>query len=776
MLPVFAQEELEGAVINQHKIPVEGASIVVNSKQQVFSDRKGVFTFEIKDLAAINIEVKALGYEVLIVNYPIDSLPKPLVLQLSPSVEKISEIVVAESASEKLKKQESISIQLIQEEYFKESKASSLMGTLNSIPGVNSMDVGSGISKPMIRGMSYYRVIIAQNGIKTEGQQWSNHHGVSIDQQTVNHVELIKGPAALQYGSGAIGGVINILPDHVPLNSGVSGEASIVGKSNTKWKGGSANVVFRNIDLYGSLSFTYNEYNDFYIPETDSFLLPAPVSAAEASHKVLLGNQMYNTAGNENAISASLGIVKDWGNSYLKASYYSTETGFFDWQGIQSDSLRSTHQVSKSDILFPKQKVNNYSVHYFTNRYFNENKLEVALGYQLNNTGEYNYLDDRTGNRLEELKYYKEKGNLELDLKLHTLTGNVFYSVKNSSVHQFKIGFNSQYQHQIVDGFQHILPEYEKLSLGTFLTYRYNISKKWVLNNGVRIDFTNLKLTETVNPDPEYGDSIFNPEFSNLYPGFAFSSGVNYKPNRRTIFKFNFGKSYRVPSVYELGAYGLHRHEGRFEKGNISNNPEQAWQVDFGFDRKWKDIQLSVSPFLNYFTNYLFLAPTPYLRSEGQIYEYQQSKSIITGAEASFQWTFLQQFSYSSAIEYVYAVNLDERMALPFTPPFNVINKLSYQIKSSKNFTKNKIVAEFITTAAQNYTVPNELSTPGYNLFNLKALSQLHIGKKQFDVLLKMKNVLNTAYFNHISFYRRLRIPESGRDFQIYISMPINKL
>jgi hypothetical protein len=125
-----------------------------------------------------------------------------------------------------------------------------------------------------------------------------------------------------------------------------------------------------------------------------------------------------------------------------------------------------------------------------------------------------------------------------------------------------------------------------------------------------------------------------------------------------TVIKFNIAKSHRVPSVYELAAYGLHRHGGRFEKGDSNNNPEEAWELDVMLEKQGVDLLFSVTPFINYFTNYLYLKPTSHLRPEGQVYIYNQTRALLTGAEASVDYQIRDKFRIFINGEYVYAVHL----------------------------------------------------------------------------------------------------------------------
>jgi iron complex outermembrane receptor protein len=97
------------------------------------------------------------------------------------------------------------------------------MSSLERLPGVSTMDIGSGQSKPVIRGLGFNRVVVVENNIKHEAQQWGADHGLEIDQYAVNNVEVIKGPASLIYGSDAMGGIIDMKNRKVPVENSFGG-------------------------------------------------------------------------------------------------------------------------------------------------------------------------------------------------------------------------------------------------------------------------------------------------------------------------------------------------------------------------------------------------------------------------------------------------------------------------------------------------------------------------------------------------------------------------
>ncbi len=766
---------IRGTVLDSDSVTLPGVAVVINHGDYgTATDRDGAFLFEDLPVATYHLTAQMVGFRTYSQTIEADGgSTLDITIVLEEDEFELHEVRVTGFRQEVLSRGESVSVRVVDADFLGSGRSGSLMQTLETLPGVHSMNIGSGVSKPVIRGLGYYRVVFANNGIKQAGQHWSSHTGLSVDQSNIHHLEVIMGPASLRFGSDAIGGVINTLPPDIPEAERVTGHLSFTGKSNTGWLGGSARLSARSGDFYFHTNITHNNFGDFQVPYTDVFLLPAPVSSAEASHEVELGDHVPNTAGRENALAFTAGLNRSWGNSYLDFSFHQSKTGFFDWVGLMRESTRLEHEESNRDIRIPYQIVDNYAIYHYTNAVFDKSRLQLAFGYQYNVSSEHSPLFDRTGNRIEELRYFRDnRDNLELELTLHNFTANAVYSLRQFVNQRFDLVVNTGYETNLTDGYSHILPEYDRISAGAGIIHQINISPRWLINSGLRFDLHHFEMEESVNPDPEYGDPVFNEHYRKLFTGTGFSFGVNYLPDPLTVMKINIGKSYRIPSAYELGAYGLHRHEGRFERGDTDIDPEESYQLDLSLDRSWEDMTLSISPFVNYFTNYLFLNPSPELRPEGQVYEYQQTDALLYGGEFSLERLFYDRIRVSAAAEYVYAINLDGMRALPFIPPLSVLSKVTYFFNNSGVVNNTRLCAKGRIAAAQRLTVPNELDTPGYAVLNLSLCTDVAIGNQQAEVSFRVNNLLDARYFNHVSFYRRMRIPEPGRDFQLHFTIP----
>jgi iron complex outermembrane receptor protein len=231
----------------------------------------------------------------------------------------------------------------------------------------------------------------------------------------------------------------------------------------------------------------------------------------------------------------------------------------------------------------------------------------------------------------------------------------------------------------------------------------------------------------------------------------------------------NIGHSFRLPGANELASNGVHHGTFRHEQGDASLNSEKGWQWDAAWSWFHEKITVHVSPFAGYFTNYIYLRPTgdwSILPHAGQIYRYTGASVLFLGAETSIDATLPAGFSYQFSADYVRSQNCDEKIPVSFSPPANVRNTLTWQWKRIEIYAGHQYIAR------QNRTDRNEDPTPGANLFNAGATLSIPVMGTMPQVTLSARNMLNERYFNHLSFYRKVEIPEPGRSFQILMRIP----
>jgi iron complex outermembrane recepter protein len=763
---VFAQKvRIDGRIVNVNDDGISMAHVksVANGTQTV-SDSKGYFSIEVPSSDSCMLVVSHLGYKSQMAWFESGSTDVLIVLEYA-SVS-LNSVTITKDKEKDERTNNAANRLIIGGDFLIDQMGGSLSASLQKIPGVQSANIGSSTARPLIRGNGGYRIVVAKNGIKQEEHYWNEHQGLGIDQYAVEQIELIKGPASLLYGSDAISGVVNLINTNIPKYQGVSGLIALNGSSNNQKIGGNLKFHVRKNNTFLKIHASRHHFADFIVP-ADSF-------EYKPQHYAPLSKSLSNTAGKETGVNIISGIVGKRTSNFLVFNFYESHNGFFAYASGQElvNADTSLHNVSRRDVLYPSLKMHNYDVQYISNFLIDRDKMSLKLAYQHNTSSEFEHIEDITGYRMDDVEKYS-KTNLDLQFVLSTFNGHLLYTVNDTGRYRIGVGMCGLFQQNSKDGFSHLLPEYRKSSVGMLTTHHYKINQQWNVQGGARLDFHKLDIAETINPNPFLGDAVFNNKMESNYIGVSYGLGVVYLDEKGYLAKLHFGKSYRIPSAYELSSYGIHRHNLRFEKGNPSLQPEEAYQLDLVFEREKKSLFVSVSPFLCYYTNYIYLSPTPDFALgtfTGQVYEYVQNTSLQYGAEVFMSYDLPFNMKLNTAVEYVYAMNYDTRGALPFIPPLSIIPQIVYENTKSNL----RISLESVSVFKQNLTAVNEHSTDGYMIFNVGIHKQFQIGKLQTDFSLGVQNIANKAYFNHLSYYRRLHIPEPGRNIFVSIKMPFH--
>jgi iron complex outermembrane receptor protein len=630
------------------------------------------------------------------------------------------------------------------------------------------MDVGQGFSKPIIRGLGFNRVAVAENGIKQEGQQWGADHGLEIDQFGVEQIEIIKGPSSLAFGSDAIGGVIQILPIQIPQKKTLIISLQTIYKSINNQKGGSFMTKYRHNDWHFYFRFTRFTFSDYKVP-TDSFFY-------NRYRFPIINKTLKNTAGKEQDFYLTVGIVKNQYKSNITLSNVFSKIGFFPGShGIPSAS-KLLDDGNNKNIDLPYQKVNHLKIMNNTKFFFQNSTFEINIGFQNNFRQEWSLFHTHYQNQTAP----DVNPDLELEFQLNTISAELKYKYLFEK-HNIETGVSSQNQINDIAGYMFLLPKFSKTTVGTYIYDKFLPNKKLVIDAGIRFDYGIINISEYYSI---YTQRNKSEEFKKNFYDISWGVGLSYLINNDLNFKTNIGKSFRMPNASELSANGVHHGSFRYEVGDSIINSEYSYQYDLGLYYENKLFLCELNAFVNYFPNFIYLSPTgSYLHPDGyeileadagQIYQYIQSKAFRSGGEIMLTYNPFEQLTILASAEYVYATDLS--YPIPFTPPLNIYSSISYTfIKVGKSFgdTKFEINANF--TSSQNRVARNELKTKGYSIFNFNFSTNISIFKKTINFAFQIYNIFNTKYFNHLSFYRLIELPEPGRNFQLSLKIPIEQ-
>jgi len=767
----FAQQTsmIQGSVVDSISLkPLSGVTILGTDSYAV-TNALGEFQLKSPKKSLV-FKVSHLGYASA--KFTLDSNQSaPLVIKLKPSSTALDEVSVQGKTNMRLEKESATVSVSVDEEFLHANRENSLMQTLRKIPGVSTMTIGSGQSKPTIRGLGFNRVSVVQNGIKHEAQQWGSDHGLEIDQYDIQDIRIIKGPASLMYGSDAIAGVVDIQPSKAPAMHSFGGEVNILGETNNDLLAVSAGVQGRKEKWYYRARLTYRDYADFKVP-TDRINYENYVFE-------LYDNDLRNTAGREANGSFSFGYVSDNFRSETFVSNVNAKNGFFaNAHGLEVRTSSIDYDASNRDIDLPFHNVNHIKVTNNTTINLDEHTLHFDLGYQNNQREEqsepvpHGYMPTPQNSR----ERVFTKNTYSLNAK------DIFKLEK----HTLSAGINTELQNNNIGGWGFLIPAYDRYSAGAYLFDHFELTEDLHVQGGLRFDAGRVATkahydwyrSPRDNPDGSTSNVYLQRAENRTldFGSFSGSLGISYI-NGNTNYKLNAGKSFRMPLAHELASDGVNYHMYRYERGNLNLDPEASYQLDAEVTHTSGRFNFGVSPFLNYFENYIYLNPTSNYFETLQIYEYTQAEVFRTGGELTAGMQVNQEFRLDASAEYVYSRQTSgpkEGFTIPFSPPLIGMLSANYTLGNWSLFKDVNLNADLRIAAAQTDIVPPEEITEGYQMLNLAVMSKLNLFNSQKPALLRVKlnNVFDTAYYDHTSFYRLIDVPEAGRNLSVSLTLP----
>ncbi|MDO6803069.1 TonB-dependent receptor [Wenyingzhuangia sp. 1_MG-2023] len=768
-----APENIKGIVLNANtQQPVVGATIIGNGLFAVTSN-SGTFVLTNPNKDNCVFTVSHMSYAPKTIHVDDNSEHEKIKILLNEKTNTLAEVSLYGKSEQRKVMEHPMVATLVSKTFLEKNRENSLMQTLEKIPGVSTITIGSGQSKPVIRGLGFNRVVVVQNGVKHEAQQWGNDHGLEIDQYGVEEVSIIKGPASLMYGSDAIAGVVDIKQAKTPAKNSFGGEVNLLGESNNDLLGISAGIKSRKEHWFYTGRLTYRDYGDYKVP-TDKINYENYIFE-------LHDNNLRNTAGKEADASFSLGYVKNNMATETTFSNVNAKNGFFaNAHGLEVRSSSIDYDSDNRDVDLPYHKVNHFKITNNTKINLNKHTLLIDVGFQNNAREEHSepvphgYMP--TPEDSQERTFLK-----------NTYSLNVKDDFDINPQNHFVTGINVEHQQNNIGGWGFLIPKYQRTTLGAFAYHQLEINHNLHLMSGLRYDFGLMKTKDyydwfqsTVTNNDGSTSQVYlqrsldkTLDFSN----FSGAIGLSYI-HGKTSYKINFGKSFRMPLANELASDGVNYHMYRYERGNINLQPESSYQVDVEFNHTNQWFQFNISPFVNYFDNYIYLNPTPYYNDNLQIYEYTQAKVFRFGGEVKAETTLFKKLNLQASAEYVYSrqTSGDKKgFTLPFSPPLSGLFTASYQFKDLSIISQPRLTVDYKITATQKEIVPPEEQTEGYQVMNLSWFANLLLvkGNQPVKIKAKINNVFDTKYFNHTSFYRLIDVPEAGRNFSISLTIPI---
>jgi iron complex outermembrane receptor protein len=745
---------------------LQGASVyIADIKKGVVTNEKGYYQIQ---LAAGNyiVEVSYIGYAINTKNIELQS-NETIHFSLGHNAVENANVTVTSFLRATSSRKTPTPINIIRKEDLLKGSGTNLIDALSQTPGVTQLTTGPAISKPIIRGLGYNRVMVLNDGVKQEGQQWGDEHGIEIDEYNVTRIEVLKVPASIIYGSEALSGVINIV-SNVPVADGaIRGNVFSNYQSNNNLQGyhfdfaGNKKGVVWGINGSAKTASDYRNKYDGYV---------------------------FNSKFKELDASAYIGIEKDWGYTHFYVSQFNQKLGMIEGtRDHQGHFIKQTYMLdmAATDADFASTNPSIPYQHIVHTKYtldniikWGEGRLKANIAYQRNERIEY-------GN----IQLPNEK-NLYFDLG--TLNYSFQYLLPEKNNWKHTIGVNGMQQNNKNKGVEALIPAYSTTELGLFF-FTQKRTGALTMSGGARIDKKGVEFNELattpVRQQKDFGD-------------IAGSFGMTYEASKEWVFKFNVARGYRAPNMSELGSNGAHEGTNRYEYGNPNLKSEKSLQFDIGTEWSNEHVSFSGNLFYNMVSGYIYyqklnsaLGGDSVINKGGSdfyAFAYKQQNANLYGAECNLDVHPhpLDGLHIENTLSYVrgsFNHAVDNSNNLPTIPPFRWLSEIKYEFGKAASSNKNNYVSlQFDNVSSQNnpFTGYNtETATAGYTLINVGMGTHVKRNGKQIcSLTLVAQNITDVAYQNHLSRLKytdeniatgRMGVYNMGRNFSLKINIPL---
>jgi iron complex outermembrane recepter protein len=744
-------QTLPGAVVYFPQLQL-GATTDINGNYKITTLPKGTYM----------VEVEILGYNTTTKQISING---STILDFSLSITSAAakEVIITALGNVTNTLRSPVPVSLVTHDFLVQQASTNVVDGIATQPGITAITTGPGVSKPEIRGLGFNRVLTLFDGVRQQDFQWGDEHGIQIDQYAVYNAEIIRGPASLQYGSDAVGGVVSFKSAPFPEPGTVQGNVLAEYQTNNGLIGTSADVSGNENGFVWDLRLS-NEDSHCYWDPKDGYV--------------------WGTASMEENARLVLGFVKKWGFSRLTVSVLhrtieipdgnrDSATGQFKFDFPINAQLipNQSNFLSYNPTSVGYQQIEHDVISW-------QNSLNVGRGRIIADMG---YTQDHR----EEI----DTGSVPLlNMTMHDIPYSIKYQViGDTSGLKLTAGVNGMYEAMTnapEAPFPYtsvfLVPSYNLFDIGGYAILEKEY-KNLTISGGLRYD-TRTETGQSLYllypgtsrqievPSGTTDDYTNFPGFQKDYDGFSGCIGGSYQLPGNNYVKANISKSYRSPAITEVGENGIHPGTSNYEIGDPNLKPESGYEADIAYGNNGKNVIFEINGFCNYIGNFIFANRLASKNGGDSItqgfptFKFQSNTAVIAGVEAFLDITpsGLKWFEMDNGFTYIYSYLLnqtDSTQHVPFTPAprltsdfkfkladrhTSVLKDLYFKIGLAHYWAQNDIYSA-------NWT---ELPSFAYTLLNA-GIGTDFVNPKTNRILcsfyINVTNLANIAYVDHTS-------------------------
>jgi len=718
-----SQNVLSGSIYNNHNEVISVTIYLPKLEKGAITNLDG--NYEIRNIpnGTFNIVYSSMGYETI--SKKVTFLNNQSIVQhivMFESAIEMDEVIIS-TPFHKLQGENIMKVERLSAEDISKSSALTLAESITELPGVSTISTGNGIGKPVIRGLSSNRILTFTQGVRLENQQFGGEHGLGVNAEGVESIEIIKGPASLLYGSDALGGVLYINPERfAPVN-----------KNNASLKSTYSTNSLGSLTSLGVKSST----------SKFKFLIRGTY-ATHSDYKTGNDERVTLSRFNEADIKTGFRFQDENIKSTVRYNYNQSHIGIPEEIGEQTTSKK---------MELPYQKIDNHVLSFENKIFLNKSSLDVVLGYLFNDRNEY---EDNFNNPA-------------LRLRLNTYNYDVKYNIPVFGELETIIGVQGMYQTNENLGEELLIPNATKNDIGIMGTAHYHF-EKISFQGGIRFDNRTIK-TEEVSSE---GEQDYIPKIDENFSSFNAAIGAKMNLAKNITTRLNLASGFRAPNLAELASNGVHEGTNRYEIGNANLNSEQSFQTDLLLEFKNEHFEVFANGFYNYISDYIFLQPTDEIIDEYDVFRYTQNDASLYGGEFGVHLHPhpLDWLHFESSFETVTGKKSNGDY-LPLQPANSISNTIRIEFEGNSTFKNPFFSTTLKSTFEQNNVSEFETSTSGYNLLDMGIGTQIDFNKMNIVFTISASNLTNKVYISHLSRLKADGIENIGRNIKFSLLLQL---
>ena len=720
-------DSLSGVVTDRAGHPIAGAVVVVSELHRVaLTGPDGRFVVPDVPAGRYFVIARRIGYSPAA--HQVTTGAAALKIALEPATLFVEPVTVTATREPAAELASPLPGAALSEEGLRREATVSLAHALEALPGIRTLSTGGQIGKPVIRGLAGARVLVLDDGSRLEDYSWSDEDGPSIDARLAQRIEVIRGPASVLYGSDAIGGVVNVIPEELPDASGGAGGTS---------------PLRSTFDVYGATNNAEVGAAGRLEGASGPWAWRAAAIGRHAGSLHTPAGELDNTGFSALNGAATLGLRGARGNTRLRYTHYGGEFKLLEAEGPPAGTTEAG----------PERKLSDDRVQLAGDYVFGGLRLETKAQWQRHSLIEVSDTGVAAGGAPLE--------GTAFDLLLNTATLDVLAHRVAGTRLRGTLGLSGLYQSNDSRGPTPLVPD-ARIRAAAAFAFAQATPGRWSLLAGARVD--RRRLTADSNATLALSSQARD------YTAVSGDAGVVYRPVPALSVAANVGRAWRAPTLFELFANGAHPGEARYEIGRPDLVAEVGTNVDVSVRWQGRRLHAEAAGYRNAIARYVFITPTNEFRDSLRVYRYEQADALLTGAEVTMDAEVRAPLALRARFDAVRGTNRSTGEPLPLVPPARAALGAELRMASLRWADRALIAAEVEVVTRQTRLNPLDVPTAGYALLNVEAGIDRPLFGRAGRIDLSVRNATNVAYKSFLSRYKEFAL-DPGRSVIVRVSV-----